>query len=504
MYPEDVSVEVHSTVSLACTAFGAPAPSVVWNSSGLPSISTNASGYTVENRSVVRVGALSLVQSVLHVCGFSLATAGSYTCSAENYAGTTSVTTTLSLNVPTGIAVAPNDTSVYVGDTVALSCVSHGLPFPSIYWTREGEPLRQPVAVNQTRISGGHVTFLQSTLLLCSLTLSDTGLYTCSASNNHSSARQTFSITVKVLPQIVIYPNDSAFFAGSTVRFSCTSYGLPAPPISWSRDSLDLNKLSVNDTRIHIWNETVGIGPTLVVRSHLLICGTVVGDSGNYSCTASTPERQDRAQFLVNVIGVPPTLIQTPVDVDIVAEKGNSIVAACIAYGNPAPVISWSLLPRFSGTLSTEPDSTSATEVINTTDSTVYTRQLVDDDSGVGMVYSSLLLCPAHQGLLVSSLVSCTASNGVSSGNTTNSHSFLINVTVEPQVLNEQTDHEGFVTETVSLVCRADGVPLPEILWLKDGCPLSRTIEELPRFQITQRVGPGFRPHVLESVESVL
>ena len=263
----------------------------------------------------------------------------------------------------------------------------------------------------------------------------------------------------------MIYPNDSAFFAGSTVRFSCTSYGLPAPPISWSRDSLDLNKLSVNDTRIHIWNETVGIGPTLVVRSHLLICGTVVGDSGNYSCTASTPERQDRAQFLVNVIGVPPTLIQTPgidteshctiifyctdicyrplggvciygisvaVDVDIVAEKGNSIVAACIAYGNPAPVISWSLLPRFSGTLSTEPDSTSATEVINTTDSTVYTRQLVDDDSGVGMVYSSLLLCPAHQGLLVSSLVSCTASNGVSSGNTTNSHSFLINVTGKP------------------------------------------------------------------------
>ena len=42
------------------------------------------------------------------------------------------------------------------------------------------------------------------------------------------------------------------------------------------------------------------------------MCGTVVGDGGNYSCTASTPERQDRAQFLVNVIGVPPTLIQTP------------------------------------------------------------------------------------------------------------------------------------------------------------------------------------------------
>ena len=103
--------------------------------------------------------------------------------------------------------MAPNDTSVYVGDTVALSCMSHGLPFPSIYWTREGEPLRQPVAVNQTQISGGHVTFLQSTLLLCSLTLSDTGLYTCSASNNHSSAQQTFSITVKG-----IYNNQSLLY----------------------------------------------------------------------------------------------------------------------------------------------------------------------------------------------------------------------------------------------------------------------------------------------------
>ena len=99
MYPEDESVAVHSTVSLACTAFGAPAPSIAWNTSTLSSSSAaNGSGYTVESRlSVVRVGALHLVQSVLHVCGFSLATVGSYTCSAESYAGLTSATTTLSL-----------------------------------------------------------------------------------------------------------------------------------------------------------------------------------------------------------------------------------------------------------------------------------------------------------------------------------------------------------------------------------------------------------------------
>ena len=69
---------------------------------------------------------------------------------------------------------------------------------------------------------------------------------------------------------------------------------------------------------------------------------------------------------------------------------------------------------------------------------------------------------------------------------------------------DEQTSPKGFVTETVSLVCRADGVPLPEISWLKDGCPLSRAVGELSQFHVTQRLVPGSRSHVPEAMESVL
>ena len=115
-----------------------------------------------------------------------------------------------------------------------------------------------------------------------------------------------------VEPQVVMYPNDSDFFAGSTVRFSCTSYGIPLPSLQWTRNSLNLQTLSTNDTRISIWDETVEIGGHVFARSNLQICGTVETDSGSYSCTASTTERQDSAQFQVNVVGVPPTLIQTP------------------------------------------------------------------------------------------------------------------------------------------------------------------------------------------------
>ena len=119
--------------------------------------------------------------------------------------------------------------------------------------------------------------------------------------------------------------------------------------------------------------------------------------------------------------------ISITVDVDVVAEMENSIVASCIAYGSPAPLISWSLLPQFSSTLPTELHTSNATVLTDTPASAVHSRQLVDE-RGVGVVYSSLLLCPAHLGLLVTSLISCTATNGVSGGNST-SVSFLVNVT---------------------------------------------------------------------------
>ena len=60
----------------------------------------------------------------------------------------------------------------------------------------------------------------------------------------------------------------------------------------------------------------------------------------------------------------------------------------------------------------------------------------------------------------------------------------------------------GFIHGTISLVCTADGVPLPDITWLKDGCPLPQL--QSTRFQITKTVVPGFRAHVPEARQSVL
>ena len=70
--------------------------------------------------------------------------------------------------------------------------------------------------------------------------------------------------------------------------------------------------------------------------------------------------------------------------------------------------------------------------------------------------------------------------------------------------MDETTEYRGFVGETFSLSCTADGVPLPDITWLKDDCPLTRHIELSSRFQTIEHVIPGFRGHVPEAKESIL
>lgn len=119
MYPNDTPVTTHSTVSLACTVFGAPLPSVVWSWNRRNNESINNSvPITIEDTSVIRIGALYLIHSVLNICGFSLYAIGDYSCSAESYAGQTVATTALSLE---GLLLASNiNTFVYTCDCVFL------------------------------------------------------------------------------------------------------------------------------------------------------------------------------------------------------------------------------------------------------------------------------------------------------------------------------------------------------------------------------------------------
>ena len=196
---------------------------------------------------------------------------------------------------------------------------------------------------------------------------------------------------------------------------ACVGYGIPLPSIVWEKDRQRLS----NDSRRESRQETVVLGNHTFQRSYLQLCGTVEGDSGDYGCRSVTEERESAVEFGVSIIGVPATLITIPEDVSIVAETGTSVVVNCIAIGSPAPEISWMMLQR--GIHSDiETNSSDIDGTIR-----VFSEQSVRE--GVGVVRSSLLLCPSHPGALTTNEITCLTGNQVN-GSNFSAYSFSVNV----------------------------------------------------------------------------
>lgn len=56
----------------------------------------------------------------------------------------------------------------------------------------------------------------------------------------------------------------------------------------------------------------------------------------------------------------------------------------------------------------------------------------------------------------------------------------------------------------ISFTCTADGFPLPNITWYRDGLPLQIKLDNCERFKVTQRTVHGFRKEGVRATQSVL
>ena len=79
-----------------------------------------------------------------------------------------------------------------------LICVGYGLPNVDITWSRDGQIISNSslVSIYEEDLAQGGRVFKQSFLQLCSLQMSDSGVYTCSVSNGLSSVNSTVELSV--------------------------------------------------------------------------------------------------------------------------------------------------------------------------------------------------------------------------------------------------------------------------------------------------------------------
>lgn len=101
------------------------------------------------------------------------------------------------------------------GDRLYLTCRGYGYPAPGLTWKRLGNPLR----------SGDGVFVRQGDLRITNLTLDDTGLYTCTASNDEEKVEDSVSIQVLQKGTAVIphpqHLNNLVYVHCTSLPFKC-------------------------------------------------------------------------------------------------------------------------------------------------------------------------------------------------------------------------------------------------------------------------------------------
>ncbi|XP_038079452.1 immunoglobulin superfamily DCC subclass member 4-like [Patiria miniata] len=177
-----------------------------------------------------------LPSGVLQVSSVETGDAGNYRCLTNNVAERRIKSPSYSVLVQEPavplddsrgpvIVGSPRDHRVLEGETVLFECFADGGAL-RVTWSREdGRPIR----TQDVNYLGG------SNLQLLKVTAEDEAVYVCTAENTATgvSVQAQAQLFIVVPPAFRVSP--TRFFGplGSTVRFSCSATGIPAPTIRW-------------------------------------------------------------------------------------------------------------------------------------------------------------------------------------------------------------------------------------------------------------------------------
>ncbi|KAM4565686.1 roundabout homolog 1 isoform 3-T3 [Odontesthes bonariensis] len=281
--PGSQVVLVDQSVEFRCEARGDPVPTVRWRKDD---------GDLPKGRFETRE------DHTLKIRRLTSADEGSYTCMAENMVGKAEASATLTVHVPPAFVVRPRNQVVGVGRTVTFQCEATGNPQPAIFWQREGSQnllfsYQPPQPFSRFSVSqSGDLTITDAER-------SDMGYYSCQALNIAGSVitkallEVTDVVSDRPPPVIRQGPTNQTVAVDGTVVLNCVTSGNPTPTVLWRKDGV---LVSTHDSRV----KQLDMGALQIRYAKL-------GDTGTYTCIASTPsgEASWKAYLEVQEFGAP-------------------------------------------------------------------------------------------------------------------------------------------------------------------------------------------------------
>ncbi|NWT15620.1 HMCN1 protein, partial [Vireo altiloquus] len=415
---ELVSESISNPVTFVCDATGIPPPTLVWLKNGKP----------IENLDSLEIHILS-GGSKLQIARSQLLDSGTYTCIASNPEGKAQKTYVLSIQVPPSIAGSemPSEVSVLLGESIQLLCSANGVPTPDVQLLIcqvRGTLNKLPVLCR--------VTPDGSTLNISRALTSDTGKYTCVATNPAGEEDRIFNLNVYVPPTIANSKDEAEELTAlldTSLNIECAAAGTPPPQLHWLKNGLPLSVSS----QIRL----------LSAGQILRLAQVQISDTGVYTCVASNRAGVHNKHYNLRVL-VPPSLDNAGGTEEVSVLRGSTAALGCVSDGSPVPSVSW-----LKDGLALRPGARLSS-------------------SRHGMVLQVLRAEPADTGRYT-----CVASNAAGQS----SKHFILKV-LEPPHINGSDEPEELsviVNNPLELLCISSGIPVPKISWMKDGRPLLQT-----------------------------
>ncbi|CAI9559746.1 unnamed protein product, partial [Staurois parvus] len=238
----------------------------------------------------------------------------------------------------------------------------------------------------------------------------------------------TVSITIQYGPSFTELPSDLSLNKGEKLRLTCKATGNPRPHITWTFKHK---------------STPVQIGQSKYLND-LIIERVSKVDDGTYTCIAENIVASINAT--VNVfVKEPPVLVGFHLT-NQTAALGGSIILNCIVQGNPIPIIQWSRKEN---------------EIL-------FNRRFKQFINGSLAIYNTT---NEDIGDYI-----CIATNDAG----TMGHTVTLSLQKPPVIKIPPVDMTVNAGTSVTLICQAEGEPVPDIVWSR----LTRPISGDSRFSI--------------------